>query len=303
MAPSEPLKALVNQMPDPDERGMYCHIVVGELPPDKGGKRKVETRPIDKDKIEKAIAGIHKGGRENILGVIDMLVEPGQGDDIKARYALHCLAVYVCTLKQKEGDDSVRRDFSAVLASQLGANRPKGVRAYLAQELEVAGGPEAVPALAKLLLDQELCDWAARAIVSIGAGAAEQFRAALPQAKGFARLTALQNLGVLRDAAGAPAFRAALVDADREIRLAAAWGLARIGDASSADLLLKAADVGPGWERIQMTKACLVLAENLVAAGKKADAARIYTRLRDSRKDPTEKYVRDLAAGAVAAMK
>ena len=222
MAPSEQLKALVNQMPDPDERGMYCHIVVKDLGGE-GKKRKVETQPIDKDKIEKAIADIHKGGRDHLLGVIDMLVEPGQGDDIKARYALHGLAVYVCTLKQKEGDDSVRRDFSAVLASQLGGNRPKGVRAYLAQELEVAGGPEAVPALGKLLTDEELCDGAARAIVSIGAGAAEQFRAVLPQAKGFARLTALQNLGVLRDAASAAAFQAALADADREIRLAAAW--------------------------------------------------------------------------------
>jgi len=32
-----------------------------------------------------------------------------------------------------------------------------------------------------------------------------------------------------------------------------------------------------------------VLAEKLVAAGKKADAAKIYNRLRDSRTDPSEK--------------
>jgi hypothetical protein len=45
-------------MPDPDGRGMF-------------------TENIDKEKIDKAIALIHEGGRENIEGLIDMLGEPG----------------------------------------------------------------------------------------------------------------------------------------------------------------------------------------------------------------------------------
>jgi hypothetical protein len=52
-----------------------------------------------------------------------------------------------------------------------------------------------------------------------------------------------------------------------------------------------------------MTKFCLVLAENLTAAGRKADAAKIYTQLRDTRKDPSEKYISELAARALAAAK
>jgi hypothetical protein len=62
---------------------------------------------------------------------------------------------------------------------------------------------------------------------------------------------------------------------------------------------MKAADVEPGWERIQATKNCMVLAEKLVAAGKKSDAAKIYKYLRDTRKDPSEKYVRDAAEKAM----
>lgn len=61
------LVALVNKMPDPDQRGMYC-------------------ADIDKEKIEGAIKNILKGGRDNIIGVIDMLVEPGKGDDVKAKW-------------------------------------------------------------------------------------------------------------------------------------------------------------------------------------------------------------------------
>jgi len=300
MAPSEKIKALVDQMPTADEKGMYTHIVVKDLGME-GKKRNLETKPIDKAQIEKAVEEIQKGGRASIVGVIDMLVEPGRGEDYKARYALHCVAVQVCKMKQAGGGDGPRSEFALALASQLGGNRPKGVQAYLLQELQTAGGKESVAAMGKLLTDDELSDWAARALVSIGDGAVEQFRAALPQAKGKCRLTVIQNLGVLCDAKSADAMRAALKDTDREIRIAGARGLAKIGDVGAADLLLKAADGSQGWERIQMTKFCLVLAENLTATGRKADAAKIYTQLRDTRKDPSEKYVCEAAARGLAA--
>jgi len=312
MAPSEQIKALVDQMPAADERGMYTHIVVKDLgtqaaPATQGkqGKQakqsKLETKPIDKVQIEKAVDEIQKGGRENFLGIIDMLVDPGQGEDYKARYALHCVAVQVCKMKQAGAGDRPRSEFSLAIASQLGGARPKGVQAFLLQELQTAGGKESAEAIGKLLTDEDLTDWAARALVSIGDGAVEQFRAALPQARGKSRLTVLQNLGVLCDAKSADAMRAAMADADREIRLAAAMGLAKIGDAASADLLLKAADGPQGWERMQMTKFCLVLAENLAAAGRKADAAKIYAHLRDTRKDPSEKYICEAAERGLAA--
>jgi len=278
MAPSPQLKALVDRMPDPDARGMYC-------------------TDIDKDKIEKAVAEIQQGGRENILGLIDMLVPPGEGDDVKAHYALHCVAVYVCKLEDKRH----RREFSAVLAAQLGGSRPKPVQAYLCQELQVAGGKDVAPALGKLLTDEELCEPAALALLAIGEGAAEQFRAALPQAQGKCRLTILQDLGVLRDGQSSDALKQAAGDSDEAIRIAAAWGLANLGDAGSIDIVLKAADTKEGWERIQGTKAAMLLAEKLLAAGKKAEAARIYTHLQQTRTDASERYIRDAAAKALAA--
>jgi hypothetical protein len=68
MAVSEQLKTLVDEMPNPDGRGMYC-------------------TDIDKEKIEKAIAQIHQAGKENVLGLIDMLGEPGSDQDVKPHYA------------------------------------------------------------------------------------------------------------------------------------------------------------------------------------------------------------------------
>jgi HEAT repeat protein len=277
MPASEQLKTLVDQMPAPDKRDMF-------------------NTDIDKEKIEAAIAEIWKGGKDNVLGLVDLLVEPGQGDDVKPHYALHALALHVCKLEDKEP----RQVFAQTLASQLGGDRPKGVQAYLCQELGTAGGKEAVEALGKLLTDDELCDPAARALTAIREGAAEQFRAALPKAEGKCRLTIVQNLGVLCDEKALDALKQAADDADRDTRIAALWGLGNIGDPGSVALLIKAADAEPGWERIQNTKACLVLAEKLVAAGKQTEAARIYKHLRDTRTDRSEKYVRDLAEKALA---
>ncbi len=266
------LVALVNKMPDPDQRGMYC-------------------TDIDKEKIEGAIAKILKGGRDNIIGVIDMLVEPGKGDDVKAHYALHCMALHVCKLD----NNRPRRRFSRTLASQIGGDRPKEVQKYLIRELQVAGGKEAVEALGKLLVDEELCEPAAQALATIGEGAAEQLHGALSKVNGKCRLTILQNLGVVRDTKSVGALKKAVIDKDEAVRIAAVWALANIGDADSANMLLRSADQADGWERTQATKACLLLAEKLLSAGKKSEAARIYKHLRDTRTKPAERYVSDAA--------
>jgi hypothetical protein len=273
------LLELINKMPDPDQRGMYC-------------------TDIDKDKIEGAIRDILRGGRENIIGVIDMLVEPGKGDDVKAHYALHCMALRVCKLD----NDRPRRRFARVLASQIGGDRPKEVQKYLIRELQVAGGREVVETLGKVLTDEDLCEPAAQALVAIGDGAAEQLRDALPKVSGKCRLTILQDLGVVRDTKSVGALKKAVSDEDEAVRMAAVWGLANIGDTGSADTLLKTADKAEGWERIQATKACLLLSEKLIAAGKKSEAAKIYKHLRDTRTKPPERYVSDAAKIGLAAI-
>jgi len=273
------LLELVNKMPEPDERGMYC-------------------TDIDKGKVEGAIAEILQGGRDNIIGVIDMLVEPGKGEDVKAHYALHCMALAVC----KQDSTRARRRFSRTLASQIGGDRPKEVQKYLIGELQAAGGREAVETLGKVLTDEELCESAAQALAAIGDGAAEQLRQALPGAKGKCRLTILQNLGVVGDSESVSALKNAVSDEDREVRIAAVWGLANIGDGGSAELLMQTADKAEGWERIQAAKACLLLAEKLGATGKKSESAEIYKHLRDTRTDPAEGYVCEAAKIGLAAV-
>jgi hypothetical protein len=281
------LDELVNKVPPLDEKGAAGR-------PDSEGKftglRWETAIPI----FDEVLAG----GSNNIVGLVDLLKEVDNGADYRARYMIHGVALYLC----RKGKEKEKAMFTETLASQLGsASRAKPIQAFIIRELQVCGDKNCVPTIGKLLLDEQLGDPAAAAITAIREGAVEQFRAAAPQAKGHARLTIVQSLGVLGDAQSAPLFKDAAADPDVETRLAGVWSLANVADASAVDLVIKASNT-EGWERIKSVKACLVLAEKLAAAGKKDDARKIYTHLRDSRTDPKEQYVKEAASRGLAGL-
>jgi HEAT repeat protein len=278
MAENKSVADIVNRLPDPDQRGLLSNI--------------------DKEVVDGVTDELLEGRGESVRAVVDLLVEPGKGDDVKAHYALHCLALRVCALGGR-----ARQGFSRTLASYLGGEKPKAVQKYLIQELQTAGGEEVVPRLGEMLLDEELCEPAARALTAIGDGACEQLAKALPQVRGKSRLTIIQNLGVLRCEEAVEALQEETHDEDRETRLAALWGLGNIGYAGSAELLLKAADTKDNWERIKATKACLLLAERLADAGKKDAAEKVYRRLHRICEGTEAAYVCEAAEAGLAQLK
>ncbi len=261
--PTEQLKNLISQLPAADKRGML-------------------TENIDKEAIERTIAEIHKGGKANVLGIIDLLGEPGSEENVKPHYALHVLGNHTRVVNDEAG----RRAFCEVVAKEVGnANRSREIRAYLCEELGWFGHEESVAALGNLLTDDDLSSPAAMALVSIRKGVAPQFRAAWPHAKAGsqARLDIIHGLAEAvksdGDAASAKVFKEGLKDKDPEVRMAAAAGAANLGDGSAADALVEAAKTSKDWENFQFAKSCLVLAENLAAGGKKAEAGALYKKL------------------------
>mgnify|MGYP001073464003 CR=1 FL=1 len=270
--------AIVSRLPDPDGRGLLSNI--------------------DKEVVDGVTTELLEGRGESVRAVIDLLVEPGKGDDVKAHYALHCLALRVCAMGGR-----AREGFSRTLASCLGGDKPKAVQKYLIQELQTAGGEEAVSKLGDMLLDKELCEPAARALTAIGEGACAQFLKALGQVQGKSRLTIIQNLGVLRCDEAVEVLQEETNDESRDTRLAALWGLANIGHVGSAELLLKAADTKDNWERIKATKACLLMAERLAEAGKKDAAQKIYKRLHRMCEGTEAAYVCEAAEAGLAQLK
>lgn len=262
--------------------------LVDKIPPlDKGG---TFTAPPWEEAIAIFDAVLKADG---VAAVVDLLKPVDDGQDYKARYVLHGLAHYL----GRPGKEEARVKFSTALALQLSSERPAAVRGYLARQLQVVGGREALPALGKALVDPELCEYAAQALLAIGDGAAAEFRKAYPALKGPARLTVLQAFGVLKDVEALDALRAAAKEP--ETRLVAVWGLANIGDADAVDLVLKAADVEAGHDRIKGTSFAFLLADRLLAAGRKAEAAKIWRHLESTRTDPSEEYVRELAVEAL----
>jgi HEAT repeat protein len=280
-SPSEPSRVaeLVAQMPKPD--------------PDSG-----ILSNVDDEAVRKAVAELLRGGKQSVAALVDMLVEPGQGkSDSQARHALHAMVMHAGGL----GDEQ-RRSLAAALGATLaGEGKPASARSFVVRQLQLCGGAEAAAAIGPLLLDENVYADAAMALQTIREGAAAQFRAALPKATGKQRVAVVHGLGTLRDAKSADAVRKLASDPDRDTRLTALWALASAGDAASADVLTKAADdAPPGFERTRASSACLLLAERLAVAGRKDEAGKIYRHLRDTRTDPSERYVRDAADRALA---
>jgi HEAT repeat protein len=254
----------------------------------------------DPDSAEKIFTAILSGGRDSIVELLELVREPSDTDyrNYKPTYVLHGLVIYT----GRSGQENQRRLLARTIASRLDNDKhSKAVKAVLIRELRVLGGKESVDALGQQLLDVELCADAAQALLTIHEGVVSQFRGALNRSKGRNYLTILQALGVLQDKSSSAALKKALTDENRDVRRTAAWALANIGDADATDALLKSADSAEGWERTEATKACLLLAERLAAANQKPQATRIYTHLRDTRTDRTERHFRETAEQALSA--
>lgn len=270
---AEELKSLVDQMPDPDDRGMY-------------------TKNIDKEQIEAAVAKIFEGGRDYLQGLIDMLGEPGSAENVKPHYALHCVLNHALII----GDDEARRVFGVTLASNLSADLSDYNKAYLCQELQWMGRSEAVEALGQLLLDEALTEPAAMALVAIKTGAAATFRQALPNAQGKCRLSIIDALVALEDPDALDELMAALEDEDPEVRIAARAGLAKLPVPAATRAVIQSVAGTTGWERTQAAKCLLVAAETVAAHGNTGGAKRIYDVVTTTFADPAEAHVREAAA-------
>lgn len=255
-------------------------------------------RTINKAACEKAVRQIIAGGSKTVREIVDLIFEPGKGEDIQPRHALHATAIRVGGY----GKEKERKAFASSLAATLMDERPKAVKGFVIRQLQVCGGIEQGSAIAKFLTDpdEHVYEYAAQALEAIGPETVSHFRKAYAKAKGAPRLTILQGLGVLKDSESKAAFRNAIKDKNLEIRLAGLWGLMRIASAEDVDLLLAQSLKESGWGRIKATAYCMELAEKLEENNKKKDARAIYSNIRKTRQEDHEKHLRESADRGLA---
>jgi len=131
--------------------------------------------------------------------VIEQLVEMvgaqfGDPNGVKPKYALHGLAGYA----SRPGADGQRKLLAETLARQLAADHSDELKAFLVRQLQLCGRPEEVPALAKLLSSDRLCNPATQALVAIGGRQAlRALRDALPTAGGSREVAIRQAVEIL----------------------------------------------------------------------------------------------------------
>ena len=268
--------------------------IVGSMPNADGGEGKY-TGP-DPATALRAVETVLQGGQTTVIALARMLVEPGQGEDYKARYLLHALATHAA----RPGAETERLMVCEALVSLLGGSTPKGVQAKILEELKWVGAKESAEPISRLLLDETLYACAADALVAIG-GTEGQLRRALVAAKGRVLVGIIQALGTLRDAQSVGPIKAALGAPDADVRTAAAAALGNIGDPAAVDALLAATQAHEGYERTMATEASLVLAKRLLEAGRATDAEKIYRAFWTARKGPEDRHVRVAALKGLAA--
>ena len=258
-------------------------------------------RNIDKEACEQAVEQIISGGRKITREIIDLILEPGNGDDIRPRHAIHATAIRLGgTSKEIE-----RNSFASALASTLTDKRPKAVKGFVIRQLQICGGAKQAEAIAHFLNDSEehLYEYSAQALEAIGVATIDHFRTAYPLAKGAPRITILQGLGVLQDEKSRQFFLSAMQDTDLEVRLAGMWGLMRISSAKDVELMLSQSLKEQGWGRIKATEYCFELAEKLAKYGQSKEAKAIYIKIKKSHSEKQDAYLRETADRGLAQLK
>jgi hypothetical protein len=147
------------------------------------------------EQAEQLGRGLVSGGPATVRQLVEAVGDEfGDPEGVKPKYALHGLAVYAA----RPGAEGERKMVAQTLAKELDGKHSDELKAFICRQLQLCGRVEEVPALAKLLSSDRLCEPASQALVAIrGEGALAALQAALPGAKGKRRATIRQAVDVL----------------------------------------------------------------------------------------------------------
>jgi HEAT repeat protein len=204
----------------------------------------------------------------DLAKLCDLLVEPGTGNDTKPRMALHALTWYLGSA----GTAAQRDKYIDVLCEALDSDKAPQVKAFFIRQLQLIGTERAVPTLAKLLNDVELCHPATTALIAIGGDrTAKAFRDALPNTQGSPRVAIIDALGLLRDEEAADALQEYVALNDEDTCVAAFAALASMCVEPTAQIIQRDEPFQHQWYRQgQMADWSIQVAAEQAAAGKPA---------------------------------
>jgi HEAT repeat protein len=177
------------------------------------------------------------------------------------------------------GDDAARAKLEEQLAAVLAMKVPHAATDYVCRKLMLIGSAACVPALAELLSNKDLSHLARYALERIpGSEASAALRKALGSVKTPLDIGMISSLSARGDSESVSKLGELVGGSDAAVAKAAADALGIIGSGDAAAALAKA-DAKDTEVKIAVTDAKLSCAENLVAAGKKGEALKLYKSL------------------------
>ena len=154
-------------------------------------------------------------------------------------------------------------------------------KAKACQRLAVIGNKEAVPALAALLADENLSNYARCGLEAIPDPAADDaLREALGRLDGNRLIGVISSIGRRRDAKAIDGLTKRLDDDDPAVAAVAFKALGYIGNAPAAGILQNALPEAAPNLRPAVASACLLCAEGLLKRGQRDEALALYDTLR-----------------------
>ncbi|HUU20416.1 MAG TPA: HEAT repeat domain-containing protein [Sedimentisphaerales bacterium] len=155
-------------------------------------------------------------------------------------------------------------------------------KSFICRQLWFIGTADSVPAIAKLLMDEETADIACYAIgQNPSEEAGKALREALDKVSLKVQIRIINLLGDRRDTQSVEAIGKLVFVAEREVGEAAVAALGKIGGIQARKILVEARAKGDSELRFAATDAYLRCAEDLVAEGKSKQATIIYKELAD----------------------
>jgi len=183
-------------------------------------------------------------------------------------------------VRDSHGDPGVRKKLRKQLTALLSSDATTDSKKFVCEQLSIIGTTEEAPALAKLLPDEELSHMARIALERIpGSAANGALLDALGKTKGKILIGVINSLGERRNGKSVSALVNFITKRDETLASAAAAALGKIGGPEAVKALARAKQIASATVRPIVVDALLKCAEQLLADGKKDQAAKIYREL------------------------
>lgn len=196
-----------------------------------------------------------------------------------ATMLLLCLAIVV---PLSAGDILTETNESALI-QVLQSDSPTEDKALVCKRLAIYGTERSVPALASLLPNPELSSWSRIALEAIpDIAAVEALNEATKQVRGRQLVGVVNSIAVRASKSSINDLLRLMASDDEQVVAAAAIALGKIGEPLGINGLQIAIQDSRPAVRDAAGEGCIYAAEKLAAAGKQADAAKLYQRVRES---------------------